>query len=97
MERTGLRAAQMDEPFARLGRLERFRLLLYREGLNSPELWVFDHVTAGADFQDREEMRRLAGTMPGVVLYIAGDYGELKAFEKRVLTLDEGRLREEMP
>ena len=35
--------------------------------------------------------------MPGVVLYIAGDYGELKAFEKRVLTLDEGRLREEMP
>lgn len=97
MERTGLRAAQMDEPFARLGRLERFRLLLYREGLNSPELWVFDHVTAGADFQDREEMRRLAGTMPGVVLYIAGDYGELEAFEKRVLTLDEGRLREEMP
>lgn len=95
MEQTGLRPHQMEEPFARLTRMERFRLLLYRERLNAPVLWVLDHITAGADFQDREAMRRLAGTLPGVVLYISGDYRELEAFETRILSLEGECLREE--
>ena len=45
--------------------------------------------------QDREAMRRLAGTLPGVVLYISGDYGELEAFETRILSLEGECLREE--
>ena len=40
-------------------------------------------------------MRRLAGTLPGVVLYISGDYGELEAFETRILSLEGECLREE--
>lgn len=93
-ELTGLSADQLDQPFSQLSRMERFRLLLYREGLNRPPIYVFDRITAGADLQDREEMRRLAGALPGIIFYISGDYGELTAFETRVLTLTNGHLEE---
>ena len=93
-ELTGLSMSQLDRPFSQLSRMERFRLLLYREGLNRPAVYVFDRVTAGADLQDREEMRRLAGALPGIIFYISGDYGELAAFETKVLGLEKGHLRE---
>lgn len=96
-ELTGLSAEQLDQPFSQLSRMERFRLLLYREGLNRPPVYVFDRITAGADLQDREEMRRLAGGLPGIIFYISGDYGELTAFETRVLALANGHLKEVDP
>ena len=96
MEQTGLSAAALDGPYARLSRMERFRLLLCREGLDRPPVYVFQRITAGADLRDREEMRRLAGALPGIIFYISGDYGELAAFETGVLPLAKGRLGKEI-
>lgn len=95
MEQTGLDPRRLDGPYARLTRMERFRLLLCREGLNRSPVYVFQQITAGADLRDREEMRRLAGTLPGIIFYISGDYGELAAFETGVTPLAEGRLGKE--
>lgn len=95
MEQTGLDSRRLDGPYAHLTRMERFRLLLCREGLNRSPVYVFQRITAGADLRDREEMRRLAGTLPGIIFYISGDYGELAAFETGVTPLAEGCLGKE--
>lgn len=97
MEQTGLSYEQMEQPFAWLNRMERFRLLRYHVMINRPDICVLDRITAGADLQDREEMRRLSADMPGILFYISGDYRELEAFKTQIYALDQGCLRKETP
>ena len=97
MEQTGLSFDQVDQPFGRLSHMERFKLLQYRGILNRTDIYVFDHITSGADLQDREEMRRTSGNLPGLLFYVSGDYRELMAFRKRVYSLQNGCLRKELP
>ena len=94
---TGLTEAQIDAHYARLTRTERFRLLLYREGLRRPDIWVFDRITAGSDFRDRENMLGCIADLPGTVLYLSSDHAELERFGVRILSLWDGRLEKEAP
>ena len=95
MGQTGLSFEQMDQPVGWLNRMERFKLLQYRIMINRADICVLDRITSGADLQDREEMRRSAGNLPGILFYISGDYRELKAFEVQIYTLQDGHLRKE--
>ncbi len=97
MEQTGLSFQQVDQPFRQLSHMERFRLLRYRGILNRTDIYVFDHITSGTDLQDREEMRRISGTLPGLLFYVSGDYRELTAFKRKIYALQNGCLRKELP
>ena len=90
---TGLSLEQMDQPFGQLNRMDRFKLLQYRCIVNRTALYVLDRITSGADLQDRENMRRTAGNLPGPIFYISGDYGSLLAFRQPVYLLQNGFLR----
>ena len=90
---SGLTEEQMTAPFARLNRIERFRLLLYRERLLGPDICIFNRITAGADFRDRLSITQIVSRLPGLVLYLSSDYAELETFETRILSLTEGRLQ----
>ncbi len=95
LEQGLMTAEQLEGPFSRLSRIERFRTLLFRELLRPTDLWLLDRVSAGADLQDRELMRQAVCRLPGILFYISGDYSELAAFGLRILTLDGDRLQEE--
>ena len=90
---TGLSLEQMDQPFGQLNRMDRFKLLQYRCIVNRTDLYVLDRITSGADLRDRENMRRTAGNLPGLIFYISGDYGSLLAFRQPVYLLQNGFLR----
>jgi len=90
---TGLTDEQMLAPFARLTRIERFRLLLYRVRLLRPDIYLFNRVTAGVDFCDRESITQIVSRLPRIVLYLSSDYAELETFGTRILSLTEGRLQ----
>ena len=42
-------------------------------------------------------MRRISGTLPGLLFYVSGDYRELTALKRKIYALQNGCLRKELP